>query len=768
MKIKTIKNGPLLITGLKLKDSKGNIISKDEEYSLCRCGHSKNKPFCDGTHSKINWDDSKKEGRQPRKDDKYKGKKITVHDDRGICAHVGFCTSGLPKVFRMKKEPWIDPDEESKDKVINQIKKCPSGALVYSIDGKLYNVFHDNPGIKVTRNGPYFIFGGPNLDDSDKPQSPEHYALCRCGHSKNKPFCDGSHWYEKFNDGEDEKDAQAKGPKEVKGEEFSKEEIKMSNTKASKDSHKRNDNFIPVGKEKDFEEGKGKLVEVEGKKIAMFKYKGKIGAISHKCAHQGGPLADGKIKNGSVVCPWHGWEFDPITGKAPKGFDDSVPAYEVKVEDNEVFVSSEPIEKSDSSKESKEVENSENGDYLSEWSKKKDEHDPIYETLQYLAKTGKSSISAMKTLRKITPNWDCILFKGAQLSKMPLNEIETVNTKTIIGPNAKIPLKIDIPFYVSHMSFGALSREAKIALAKGSAKMKTVMCSGEGGMLSEEQENAYKYIYEVGTAMFNHKEDAIKKADAIEIKIGQSAKPGMGGHLPKEKITDEIAKIRGIKKGEDFISPGRHADINSKEDLKKEVEYLRKMTGGKPIGIKFSAGHIEEDIDVALEANPDFITIDCRGGATGAAYIYIKDEVCVPPIFAIRRARRHLDKKNSKATLCVTGGFRTSSDIAKAIALGADVVALATASLIAIGCQQYRICHTGNCPVGITTQKKELRERFVIEKSVERFINFYSATKKELENFARINGVNNVHKLSIEDIMTTSNEISENTDIKHV
>ena len=287
-------------------------------------------------------------------------------------------------------------------------------------------------------------------------------------------------------------------------------------------------------------------------------------------------------------------------------------------------------------------------------------------------------------------------------------------------------------------------------------------------MLPEERAEAGKYIYELGTAAFSHKEESILQGDAVEIKIGQAAKPGIGGHLPKEKITEEIAKIRGIPLGESSTSPGRPIGIENRDDLQKRVKYLRDLTGGKPVGIKIAAGHIEQDLEVALYAEPDFITIDCRGGATGAAPTYIKDNVCLPPIFAIRRARNYLDQVNSEVTLCVTGGFRGSADIAKALALGADAVALATASLMAIGCQQYRICHTGKCPVGITTQDPELRKRFNIDESVKRFVNFYGAIREELKNFARINGRNDVHQLDLTDLFTISNEVSQNTDIDHV
>ena len=351
---------------------------------------------------------------------------------------------------------------------------------------------------------------------------------------------------------------------------------------------------------------------------------------------------------------------------------------------------------------------------------------------------------------------------------MPLNEDVPVNTKTIIGKTAKNPLKIEMPFYVSHMSFGALSREAKITLAKGCSAVGTAMCSGEGGMLPDERKAANKYIYELGTAEFSHIDSVIKQADAVEIKIGQGVKPGLGGHLPAFKVTKEIAEIRRLKPGEDSISPGRFTGINNLQDLQKEVAHIKEITEGKPVGIKFASGHIEEDIAFALKAQPDFITIDCRGGATGSAPQFLKDNVGIPPLFVIRRARKYLDKVKSDVTLCITGGFRNSSDIAKAIALGADAVALATASLIAIGCIQARVCHTGTCPAGIATQDEELRQLFDDEKGLRQFVNFYSATNNELKVFARSNGVDDIHKLSLSDVATDSLVVANFTDIEHV
>ncbi|VAW29712.1 Glutamate synthase [NADPH] large chain, partial [hydrothermal vent metagenome] len=480
----------------------------------------------------------------------------------------------------------------------------PSGALSYSIDDVLYDKFTEQPEIKVTEDGPYFVTGSIELHDKDHPESEEHFALCRCGKSKNKPFCDGQHWYTQFRDA-----GMAK----------------------------------PVGLN-----------------------------------------SDAKVAN-----------------------------------------------------------------------------------IQKLAESGKSENSAMRTLRTF-PGFETLIFKGAQLHKMPLNEDVEVNTKTIIGKTARQPLETEMPFYVSHMSFGALSREAKIALAKGTSMVGTAMCSGEGGMLPDERRAATKYIYELGTAAFSHIDSAMMQADAVEIKIGQGVKPGLGGHLPAHKVTEEIAKIRGLNPGEASVSPGRLAGVNNLEDLQKMVAHIKEITGGKPVGLKFASGYIEEDLAFALKAEPDFITIDCRGGATGSSPRFLKDNVGIPPIFVIRRARKYLDKVNSKVTFCVTGGFRDSSDIAKALALGADAVALATASMIAIGCIQAKVCHTGTCPVGIATQDEQLRKLFDEEKAPEQFKNFYTATNNELMVFARTNGVNDVHKLSISDVVTDSKVVADFTDIEHV
>ncbi len=403
-----------------------------------------------------------------------------------------------------------------------------------------------------------------------------------------------------------------------------------------------------------------------------------------------------------------------------------------------------------------------------EYRRLEDELEVYMGDIHQIAETGKSIIEPMRT-RKPAPSWDEILIKGAQLARLPLNHEIPVNTQTIIGPRAKVPLVIETPVYVTHMSFGALSKEAKIALATGSAAVKTAMCSGEGGILPESIENAYKYIFEYVPNQYSVTEKNLRRVDAIEIKIGQSAKPGMGGHLPGKKVTKEVAEIRGFQEGEDIISPSHFKDIANREDLKKKVEWLREASGGKPMGIKFAAGYIEDDLEVALYARPDFITIDGRAGATGASPKFVKAATSVPSMFALYRAKKYLrDKKVNGVSLIITGGLRISPDFAKALAMGADAIALGTSALMAIGCQQYRVCDTGKCPKGITTQDPELRARLNIPKSAKGLENFLMVSTEEIKDFARLTGNDDVHKLSINDLCTATSEISKYTDIEHV
>ena len=383
-----------------------------------------------------------------------------------------------------------------------------------------------------------------------------------------------------------------------------------------------------------------------------------------------------------------------------------------------------------------------------------------------MAVKGQSVIAAMGTQMPM-PGWDDILFLGAQLNPMPLDEHAPVKTETIIGRYAAKPMVLEHPVYISHMSFGALSRETKTALARGSAMVHTAMCSGEGGILPEEKAAAYKYIFEYVPNQYSVTEENLKAADAIEIKIGQGTKPGMGGHLPGGKVTPEIAAIRNKPLGQDVISPSRFPGIDTKDDLKALVDKLRRVSEGRPIGIKIAAGRIERDLEYCVYAKPDFITIDGRGGATGASPGIIRDSTSVPTVYALTRARRYLDQSGSKAQLVITGGLRVSSDFAKALAMGADAVAIASAALIAAACQQYRICGTGMCPVGAATQDEKLRSRFKEDAAAHRVANFLRVSLEEIKTFARITGHEDIHDMNTDDLCTINREISEYTDIPH-
>ena len=404
-------------------------------------------------------------------------------------------------------------------------------------------------------------------------------------------------------------------------------------------------------------------------------------------------------------------------------------------------------------------------DYPEAYSRR-DESVRYMKEIHQMAVSGSSIIDAMGT-RLPVPGWDEILLLGAQLNPMPLDEHAPVNTTTVIGKHAEKPLVLENPVYISHMSFGALSRETKVALAMGSAMAGSAMCSGEGGILPEEMAAADKYIFEYVPNRYSVTPEHLRDADAIEIKIGQGTKPGMGGHLPGEKVTPEIAKIRNKPLGQDVISPSRFPGIDTREDLKELVDQLRFASGGRPIGIKIAAGRIERDLEFCVYAQPDFVTIDGRGGATGASPLMVRDSTSVPTVYALHRARKYLDSVHSDISLVMTGGFRVSSDAAKAIAMGADAVAVASAALMAAACQQYRICGTGKCPVGVATQDPDLRSRFHMEAAARRVGNYLSVTLEELRTFARITGHENLHDLSTADLCTTSREIAEHTSIPH-
>ena len=370
-------------------------------------------------------------------------------------------------------------------------------------------------------------------------------------------------------------------------------------------------------------------------------------------------------------------------------------------------------------------------------------------------------MDAMGVPRKDLPSWDDIQFITAQLATKPLLDDEPVDTQTVIGPNAKKPLVLDIPLFVSDMSYGALSEEAKTALAQGAEIAGTGICSGEGGMLPEEQAANSRYFYELASAQFGYSIDKVQRCQAFHFKGGQAAKTGTGGHLPGNKVTEKIAAVRGLNPGEAAVSPATfpHWGLS---DFKKCAREVRAATGGIPIGFKLSAQHIEADIDAALEIGVDYIILDGRGGGTGAAPLIFRDNISVPTIPALARARRHLDSLGRQdITLVITGGLRQPADFAKALALGADAIALSNAAMQAIGCLGMRACNTNTCPVGIATQDPELRKRLKVDSAAQGLGRFFQASTELMQILARACGHRALNQFTLSDLTTWKKDIAE-------
>jgi len=402
------------------------------------------------------------------------------------------------------------------------------------------------------------------------------------------------------------------------------------------------------------------------------------------------------------------------------------------------------------------------------------EEEPYNGYIQELARKGPEGIghhgkvSAMGVPLTQLPRWSDLQILTAQLARRPLPEDVPVDTALVVGPRAAKPLRLDIPLFVSDMSYGALSEEAKVALATGAELAGTGICSGEGGMLPEEQAANSRYFYELASARFGWSLDKVARCQAFHFKGGQGAKTGTGGHLPGAKVVGKIAQVRGLEPGRPAVSPPSFPDLVTPADFRDVATQVREATGGIPVGFKLSAQHIEADLDFALEMGVDYVILDGRGGATGAAPEIFKDNISVPTLAALPRARRHLDASGaSDVTLVITGGLRTESDFVKAMALGADGVAIANSALQAIGCLGMRACHTNNCPVGIATQKKDLRARLIVEESARRLANYLRATVSLMTVLARACGHDRLAGFEPRDLTTWSRDLAYLTGVAY-
>ncbi|HHC09268.1 MAG TPA: glutamate synthase [Actinobacteria bacterium] len=490
----------------------------------------------------------------------------------------------------------------------------------------------------------------------------------------------------------------------------------------------------------------------------------RVSVLYGRCLHRGALLADGFVRGEDLVCGLHGWDYRYRTGVSAYHNDERLQRFDAWIEDGGVWVDADEIAAWAIDHPQPYDRDAYQGPYQDPWGTPLE---PFVREIRELAGRGLEGVgahgplAAMGVPRSELPSWDAIQLLTAQLARPPLLDDEPVATELVVGPGAERPLRLDIPILVSDMSFGALSKEAKQALARGAELAGTAICSGEGGILPDEHRESSRYLYELGSARFGFSWELLDGVEAFHFKGGQAAKTGTGGHLPGHKVTEEIAAVRGIPPGTSAVSPARFPDWTTPADFARFAAEVRERTGGIPIGFKLSAQHIEADLDAALEVGVDYVILDGRGGGTGAAPTLLRDHISVPTIPALARARRHLDRRGADGvTLIVTGGLRTAPDFVKALALGADGIAVANSALQAIGCLGMRACHTNRCPVGIATQDPALRERLPVEEAAERLARFLQATVELMRVVARALGHRSLADFGLDDLTTFDRDLA--------
>ena len=498
--------------------------------------------------------------------------------------------------------------------------------------------------------------------------------------------------------------------------------------------------------------------------LVVVRYDDQVSVLYGRCLHRGALLADGHVDGENLICGLHDWDYRLDTGISAYNNQEVLKKFSSWVENGGVWVDADEIAAWQRDNPQPYDRDAYQGLYA-------DVHgtpeEPLVSLIQGYAKDGLSKtghhgvVAAMGVPRDQLPLWDDLQFITAQLYRAPLLDDEDVGTDVVIGPNAQRPLTLDIPLFVSDMSFGALSGPAKVALSRGAELAGTGICSGEGGMLPEEQGENSRYFYELASGRFGFAMEKLSRVQAFHFKGGQGAKTGTGGHLPGHKVQGKIAAVRNLPPGEPAISPPRFPEWTSPAQIKVFADDVRTATGGIPIGYKLSAQHIEKDIDAALEVGVDYVILDGRGGGTGAAPIIFRDNISVPTIPALARARRHLDTLGrDDITLVITGGLRKPADFAKALALGADAIAVSNAALQAIGCLGMRACHTNNCPVGIATQRPHLVSRLVVDESAARLARFFATSVDLMKILARACGHRHLSDFQRDDLVTWKEDMA--------
>ena len=432
-----------------------------------------------------------------------------------------------------------------------------------------------------------------------------------------------------------------------------------------------------------------------------------------RCLHRGALMSDGSVSGDNLICGLHGWDYLFHTGVSSYNNAEQLAKFSSWLEGDDLCVDQDEIETWEKAHPQPYDRAAYQGAYQEPHGDSAEPHVGLIrrlanEGLEYHGHHG--PVTSMGVSREQLPKWDDIQFVTAQLARKPQLDEVAVVTEVVIGPNADKPLRLDIPLFVSDMSYGALSEE----LARGAELA------------------------------------------------------GTGGHLPGAKVQGKIADVRGLTPGTDAISPSTFQDLENEDDFRRLADQVRAASGGVPIGVKLSAQHIEDDIDAALRVGVDYIILDGRGGGTGAAPVVFRDHISVPTIPALARARRHLDAPGRRdSTLVITGGLRTHTDFAKALALGADAVAVFNSAMQAIGCIGMRACSSNNCPVGIATQKPELRARLPVDDAAHRLHKFFAVTAELMTVLARACGHTHLREFCTDDLTTFGREMAHLTDIAY-
>lgn len=411
----------------------------------------------------------------------------------------------------------------------------------------------------------------------------------------------------------------------------------------------------------------------------------------------------------------------------------------------------------------------------------------IIDYIHRASATGLYEIRGLGAKRRL-PHFDDLTFLAASLSRYPLEGYrERCSTQTVLGTRfAKKPLVLDIPITIAGMSFGALSANVKEAIGRAASAMGTSTTTGDGGMTREERESSKHLVYQCLPSRYGFKPDDVRRADAIEVVIGQGAKPGGGGMLLGQKVNPRVAQMRTLPEGVDQRSASRHPDWTGPDDLAIKIAELREITDWEiPIYVKIGATRVFNDVKLAVHAGADVVVVDGMQGGTAATQTCFIENVGIPTLAAVQQAVAALEELNMKGQvqLIVSGGIRTGADVAKAIALGADAVAIGQGTLMALGCNRdvffhngqainaeadyaalgtqpgfCHHCHTGRCPVGITTQDSVLEQRLQPDWGAQHLKNYLKTLTMELTTLARACGKQDVHHLEREDLVALTVE----------